>query len=94
MESNVLTSSGITKAMCEKLLHSSDSFNIYVCRNCGKRAVVNERKGIVVCKVCRDNADVAKVHTTWSSKLFMQELESMNVGVRLKLKPFQYEQYM
>lgn len=94
MEKDCLFSSSQTRFAASKLLYSTDSFDIYVCRRCGKRAVVNERKGIIICKICRDEADIAKVHTTWSSKLFMQELESMNVGVRLKLKPFQYEQHL
>jgi DNA-directed RNA polymerase II subunit RPB2 len=91
MEKDCMFSSSQTRFAAEKLLKSSDSFDIYVCRLCGKRAVVNEKKEIVLCKICKDDADITKIHTTWSSKLFLQELESMNVGVRLKPKAFQYE---
>lgn len=91
MEKDTLVSSNQIKFANEVLAHNTDAFNIYICRNCGNRPVVNEKKGIINCKVCVDNADVVKVSSTWASKLFLQELESMNVGVRLKVKPFQYE---
>jgi DNA-directed RNA polymerase II subunit RPB2 len=94
MEKDVIISHGASHFLGEKFRDDSDGFEIYVCRNCGKRPVVNEKQGIAVCRVCRDNADIVKINSTWASKLFMQELESMNVGVCLKVKPHQYEEYL
>lgn len=92
MEKDTLVSSNQIKFANEILGHNTDAFDIYICRNCGSRPIVNEAKGIVICKICRDSADVTKFCSTWVSKLFLQELESMNVGVRLRAKPYQYEQ--
>ena len=90
MERDVIAAHGSSKFLREKFFDHSDGFTEYICR-CGKSAVVNVRKNIYKCKYCKDNADIAAVPTSWSSKLFMQEMESMNVGIRRHLKPFTYE---
>jgi len=94
MEKDVIISQGCGHFIMEKFRDDSDGFDVYVCRNCGKRPVVNEFLGVEICNVCRDDADIIKIATTWASKLFFQELESMCVGVRLGIKPFEYEQPM
>lgn len=94
MEKDVIISQGAGHFIMEKFRDDSDGFDIYVCRNCGKRPVVNEFINIAICNVCRDDADIVKIPTTYASKLFFQELESMNVGVRLGVRPFEYEQPM
>ena len=90
MERDVLCSHGSTKFLQEKFFDHSDGFTEYICR-CGKSAVVNNEKGIYKCKYCKDNADIHGVPTSWSSKLFMQEMETMNVGIKRHLTPFTYE---
>ena len=90
MERDVLCSHGASKVIHEKYFEHSDIFNEYICR-CGKAAIVNTNNNIYKCKYCKDNADIAEVQTSWSSKLFMQELDSMNIGVRRQLEPFTYE---
>jgi DNA-directed RNA polymerase beta subunit len=90
MERDVIAAHGSSKFLKEKFFDHSDGFTEYICR-CGKSAVVNVAKNIYKCKYCKDNADIAAVPTSWSSKLFMQEMESMNVGIRRHLKPFTYE---
>lgn len=92
MEKDVIISQGAGHFIMEKFRDDSDGFDIYVCRNCGKRPVVNEFLNLEVCNVCRDDADIVKISTTWASKLFMQEVESMGVAIKLGLKPFEYEQ--
>ncbi len=71
------------KLLAEKMRDHSDGFDIYVCRGCNRRAVVNERKRIFKCKRCGDKADIVKIKSTWSCKLFMDELEAANVGMKL-----------
>lgn len=94
MEKDVIISHGAGHFIMEKFRDDSDGFDIYVCRTCQKRPVVNEEQNIVICKTCESagmDPDIIKARSTWSSKLFMQELESMNVGVRLSVKPYEYE---
>jgi DNA-directed RNA polymerase beta subunit len=89
-ERDVICSHGSSKFLQEKFFDHSDGFTEYICR-CGKAAVVNTKKNIYKCKYCKDNADIAAVPTSWSSKLFIQEMETMNVGIRRHLTPFEYE---
>lgn len=94
MESNVLIAHGTSHFMMEKYRDDSDGFDIYVCRNCKKYPVVNEEKNIIICNTCQNagmDPDVVKVRSTWCSKLFIQELESCQVGVKLTVAPFEYE---
>lgn len=91
MELWALESHGGAKLMTEKLLSHSDGFTEYICKNCGKTAVVNQKENIYKCNYCKDNADIYAAPTSWSAKLFVQELESMNVGIRRKGDPYTYE---
>ncbi len=90
MERDVICSHGAMSFMAEKFFDHSDGYKRYVCR-CGKAAVVNISKGVYKCNYCKDNADIVAYDTSWSSKLFMQELESMNVGIKQKPGPFTYD---
>lgn len=90
MERDVLCAHGSSKFLQEKFFAHSDGFTEYICK-CGKAAIVNKKKGIYKCKYCKDNAEIYGVPTSWSSKLFVQEMETMNVGIRRHLTPFTFE---
>lgn len=90
MERDVICSHGASKFLQEKYFNHSDGFTEYICR-CGKTAIVNVAKNYYKCKYCKDNADISEFQTSWSSKLFIQELETMNIGIRRHVKPFTYE---
>ena len=90
MEKDVLVSHGIAAVINEKFYSHSDGYTEYICR-CGKAAIVNHKDKLYKCNYCRDNADIAAVPTSWASKLFTQELESANIGIRRVPKPFQFE---
>jgi DNA-directed RNA polymerase beta subunit len=92
MESWCLTAHGVSRFMSEKFRDHSDGYDNYVCK-CGRPAIVNVQKNIYKCKYCRDNAEIAKIATTWSSKLFIQEMDAMNVGVKMHLDPYEYENF-
>lgn len=94
MEKDTIISHGASHFLMEKFRDDSDGFDIYVCRTCNGRPVVNEAKNIQICHNCQRlglNPQICKTRSTWTSKLFMDELESMNVGVSLGLEPFGYE---
>jgi hypothetical protein len=54
--------------------------------------VFNKEKKIYRCNYCQDNAEIIAYPTSWSSKLFMQEMESMNVGIKRLPTSFVYNQ--
>jgi hypothetical protein len=90
MERDVLASHGCSKFMHEKFFKHSDGYIEYICR-CGKPAIVNHKENIYKCKHCKDDADITAIPTSWTSKLFMQECESINIGIRRIPKPFVFE---
>jgi DNA-directed RNA polymerase beta subunit len=92
MEKDTIVVHGSGRFLTSKLREDSDGFDIYVCGVCGKFAIVNEAIGLQKCKICGDNAEIYAVPTAWASKLTIQEFESMNVGVRLGLRPYWFEE--
>ena len=93
MEKDVLVSNGLSRFLSEKFFDHSDGFPVYICRGCGKYATVNHKIRHYRCKVCGDDADIAEVDSSWTAKLFLQELRSMNIGATPKLAPYEYEVY-
>lgn len=89
MERDVIVSHGSSKFMHEKYFRHSDGYVDYVCR-CGKPAIVNHKQEIYKCKYCGDNADIVAYPSSWTSKLFIQEMESTNVGIRRMPEPYTY----
>jgi len=92
MEVWCLGAHGVMRFLSEKFRDHSDGYTWARCR-CGKPSIVNHKDGLYQCKECEDSADIIEVPTTWASKLFFQELDTMNVGVRLMPEPFTYEKY-
>lgn len=90
MERDVLCSQGMSRFLREKFFNHSDGYTDYICR-CGKPAVVNHQENVYKCKYCKDNADIVAIPTSWTSKLFIQEMKSCNVGIRTIPRPFGYE---
>jgi ribosomal protein L37AE/L43A len=91
MEKDVLVSHGCSRFLQEKFYKHSDGYTEYICRRCGKPAIVNHRENLYKCKYCGDNADPVAIPTSWSSKLFMQEMEAANVDIKRVPRPFTYE---
>ena len=78
------------KLLSEKMREHSDGYDIFVCRICNRRAIVNERKSLYRCKRCGDNAEIVRVKSTWTCKTLMDELETANVGMELHVKDIIY----
>ncbi len=90
-EKDTLISHGASRLIREKFCDHSDGYTEYRCR-CGRAAIVNHKDNIYKCKFCKDNADIVSIPTSYSSKLFRQEMESLNVGIKAIPVPFTYEQ--
>lgn len=82
MEFSCLTTSAV-KSLMEKSSDHSDGFNIFVCKRCNRRAVVNESKKLYKCNTCFDDSDIVKIKTSWSVKTLLDEIESAGIGVDL-----------
>lgn len=91
MERDALSSHGVPRMIYEKFFHHSDGYTDYVCRCSGKPAIYNHASNLYTCKYCGDNADIVAIPCSWSSKLFIQEAEACNIGIRRMPEPFVYQ---
>ncbi|KAI1368988.1 RNA polymerase Rpb2 [Xylaria arbuscula] len=80
MERDCLVAYGASQLLLERLMTSSDAVTLDVCQRCG----LFGSKGY--CNTCRSSQQVAKMTMPYAAKLLVQELVSMNVGVRLQLE--------
>lgn len=92
MEKDVMAISSV-KFLQEKFIDHSDVYHIYICKNCNRRAIVNEKYQIYKCKHCVDNADIVKVKTSWSCHQLFDEIESCNIGIKLYTKDNTYQKF-
>jgi len=80
MERDCLIAYGASNLIMERLMTASDAFTANVCMKCG----LLQYKGW--CQYCRSGEKVVDLRLPYACKLLFQELQSMNVLPRLKLK--------
>jgi DNA-directed RNA polymerase II subunit RPB2 len=88
MEVWVLNAHGTIRAFQEKFYKDSDGTIIYICRNCGNRAIVNEKRNIYKCKHCASDADISAVQSSHVANLWFNEASAANVTMKFELDPF------
>ncbi|KND94146.1 DNA-directed RNA polymerase III subunit RPC2 [Tolypocladium ophioglossoides CBS 100239] len=80
MERDCLIAYGASQLLLERLMISSDGVEIDICQQCGLFGY----RGY--CHTCKSTREVTKMSMPYAAKLLVQELISMNVGVRLQLE--------
>jgi DNA-directed RNA polymerase II subunit RPB2 len=83
MERDCLVAHGASEFLKERMLEASDNFEAFLCRRCGLLGTVNPEQGIYTCHACQEPTGFAKLRIPYAYKLFLQELESMNISSRL-----------
>jgi len=86
MERDCLIAYGASMLLKDRLLDESDKTEILVCEKCGLTGFHDARKRKFVCAQCGDNAPISSVSVAYAFKLLLQEILSLNVAPRLKLK--------
>jgi DNA-directed RNA polymerase beta subunit len=89
MERDVLLAIGCTLFISEKYYFHSNNETIYVCENCGVVPNVNMKYG-VDCLMCGDGVQAYAIETTHASSIFLQELATINIKIRLELEDHIY----
>ncbi|KAG8200108.1 hypothetical protein JTE90_001961 [Oedothorax gibbosus] len=82
MERDCLIAHGTSMLLLERLMISSDAFDVDICGQCGLLGYNNW------CHFCKSSSHIASVRLPYACKLLFQELQSMNVLPRLKLSKY------
>ncbi|KAJ4779813.1 DNA-directed RNA polymerase subunit beta [Rhynchospora pubera] len=85
MERDCLIAYGASMLIFERLMLSSDPYQVQVCEECGLLGYYNKKLKKSFCSMCKNGENMATMKLPYACKLLFQELQSMNVVPRLKL---------
>ncbi len=85
MERDCFIGFGAASLLKERMIESSDKTTELVCNNCGSLAVYDKMKNRTYCPVC-ENAGVSEVEMSYAFKLLLDEMKSIGIFPKLKLK--------
>ena len=86
MERDCLIGHGAAMLLRDRLLEESDKYTLYICETCGHIAYYDMKQRKYVCKLCEDKARISPVIVSYAFKLLLQELMSLCIAPKLKLK--------
>ncbi len=86
MERDCLIGHGAAMLLRDRLLEESDKYTLYICENCGHISYYDMKQRKHVCKLCEDKAKISPVTVSYAFKLLLQELASLCITPKLKLK--------
>ena len=86
MERDVLIGHGAAILLKGRLLDESDKSNMLVCEECGLIGVYDRNKDQYYCPICGTNAKISSVVVSYAFKLLIQEMMSLGLATRLRLK--------
>ncbi|KAL6575919.1 DNA-directed RNA polymerase III subunit 2 [Orobanche hederae] len=85
MERDCLIAYGASMLIYERLMLSSDPFQVQVCRKCGMLGYYSFKLNSGICSTCKNGENMSTMKLPYACKLLFQELQSMNIIPRLKL---------
>ncbi|KAG5009733.1 hypothetical protein AAZX31_07G118200 [Glycine max] len=85
MERDCLIAYGASMLIYERLMLSSDPFEVQVCTACGLLGYYNHKLKTGICSSCKNGDNISTMKLPYACKLMIQELQSMNIVPRLKL---------
>ena len=101
MERDSICSHGMARFLKERMMETADAYSTYVCTTCGLFASRMLRKDnkpyathddVYYCPGCKSQTDVSKIRIPYAFKLLLQELMSMNIAPRIRIKKNQYDE--
>jgi DNA-directed RNA polymerase III subunit RPC2 len=85
MERDCLIGYGASMLLLERLMISSDEFEVEVCEHCGLLGYFDAHRSLAVCPSTKSPQHMARMKLPYACKLLFQELQSMNIVPRLRL---------
>lgn len=82
MERDCLIGYGAAMLLMERLMLSSDVFEIFVCKGCGLMGYAGW------CNLCKSSKNIVQLKIPYACKLLFQELQSMNIIPRLQVEDY------
>jgi DNA-directed RNA polymerase subunit B len=86
MERDCLVGHGAARLLQDRLLEESDRTIVYVCEKCGTFAYYDAKQKKHVCPLCEKGRDVSGVEMSYAFKLLLQELMSLGIFPRLRVR--------
>ncbi len=86
MERDCLIAYGASMVLKDRLLDEADKTEINVCEKCGLIAYYDAKQRKYACKIDGDQAKISTVVVAYAFKLLLQEMMSLNIAPRLRLK--------
>ncbi|MEZ0394663.1 MAG: DNA-directed RNA polymerase subunit B [Desulfurococcaceae archaeon] len=86
MEVDCLVAHGASSLLKETMTDRSDKVVVYVCELCGHIGYFDRVRGRYMCPIHKDKGVLKPVEITYAFKLLLQELMSMCIVPRIKLK--------
>jgi DNA-directed RNA polymerase subunit B len=86
MERDCLIGHGAAMLLRDRMLEESDKYTLFICENCGQIAYYDMKQRRYMCKICDEKAKVSPVIVSYAFKLLLQELQSLCITPKLKLK--------
>ncbi len=66
-----------------RMYDASDKYYIYICNHCGIQAAFNNKLNIHCCHMCDNRSNFKRINIPYACKLLIQELRTMNIGMRM-----------
>ena len=86
MERDCLIGHGAAMLLRDRLLEESDKYTLFICENCGQIAYYDMKQRRHTCKICDEKAKISPVVVSYAFKLLLQELQSLCITPKLRLK--------
>jgi len=86
MERDCLIGHGAAMLLKERLLNASDRYTALICGKCGDFAFYDRKKDRTYCMRCEEDSEVYEVEMSYAFKLLSDELKSMGLLPRVRLR--------
>jgi DNA-directed RNA polymerase beta subunit/intein/homing endonuclease len=86
---NCMIAHGMGQFLKERLVDTSDQYNVHICSSCGMFARKKPDKNIYLCQLCNmkgESYTTHKIELPYAFKLLIQELQAINILPKIKVK--------